>query len=46
MARGDDPTVWAVDDALWAEVALLLVVDKPRKKPGHCARRIGASSTG
>ncbi len=34
MARGDDPTVWEVDDALWAELAPLLVVEKPRKKPG------------
>ena len=34
MARGDDPTIWEVDDALWAELRPLLVVDKPRKKPG------------
>lgn len=34
MAKGDDPTIWEVDDALWAELAPLLVVDKPRKKPG------------
>ena len=31
----DDPTIWRVDDALWAELAPLLVVDKPRKKPGR-----------
>ena len=34
MARGDDPTIWEVDAALWAELRPLLVVDKPRKKPG------------
>jgi putative transposase len=34
MARGDDPTIWEVDDALWADLQPLLVVDKPRKKPG------------
>ncbi len=31
----DDPTIWRVDDALWREIAPLLVVDKPRKKPGR-----------
>ena len=31
----DDPTLWRVDDALWAELQPLLVVDKPRKKPGR-----------
>ncbi len=35
MANGDDPTIWRVDDALWAELQPLLVVDKPRKKPGR-----------
>jgi len=35
MANGDDPTIWRVDDALWAELRPLLVVDKPRKKPGR-----------
>ena len=30
----DDPTIWRVDDALWAELRPLLVVHKPRKKPG------------
>ena len=30
----DDPTIWRVDDALWAELRPLLVVRKPRKKPG------------
>ena len=34
MARGEDPTIWEVDDALWAELQPLLVVNKPRKKPG------------
>ena len=31
----DDPTIWRVDDVLWRRVAPLLVVDKPRKKPGR-----------
>ncbi len=31
----DDPTLWRVDDALWAHLAPLLVVHKPRKKPGR-----------
>jgi transposase len=35
MAQGDDPTIWRVDDALWSELRPLLVVDKPRKKPGR-----------
>jgi transposase len=34
-ARKDDPTIWRVDDVLWSRVAPLLVVDKPRKKPGR-----------
>lgn len=33
-ATTDDPTIWRVDDALWAELRPLLVVHKPRKKPG------------
>ncbi len=35
MARGEEPTIWRVDDARWAELRPLLVVDKPRKKPGR-----------
>src|SRR3712207_3441882 len=31
----DDPTIWRGDDALWGELRPLLVVDKPRKKPGR-----------
>ena len=31
----DEPTIWRVDDALWAEIAPLLVIDKARKKPGR-----------
>jgi hypothetical protein len=31
----DDPTIWREDDALWLELQPLLVVDKPRKKPGR-----------
>src|SRR6188508_2360100 len=31
----DDPTIWRVDDALWAELQPLLVVNKPRKKAGR-----------
>ena len=30
----DDPTIWRVDDVLWAELRPLLVIHKPRKKPG------------
>ena len=35
MAQRDDPTIWRVDDALWAELQPLLVITKPRKKPGR-----------
>ena len=31
----DPPTIWRVDDALWADLRPLLVVNKPRKKPGR-----------
>jgi transposase len=31
----DDPTIWEVDDALWARIAPLVASDKPRKKPGR-----------
>lgn len=31
----DDPTIWVVDDELWGRVQPLLVIDKPRKKPGR-----------
>ena len=34
----DDPTIWRVDDALWAELQPLLVIDKPRKKAGRHRR--------
>jgi transposase len=34
----DDPTIWRVDDALWALLAPILRVDKPRKKPGRPRR--------
>jgi transposase len=34
-APKDDPTIWRVDDVLWACLAPLLVVAKPRKKPGR-----------
>ena len=34
----DDPTIWRVDDVLWARLAPLLVVDKPRKKSGRPRR--------
>jgi transposase len=34
----DDPTIWRVDDALWALLAPLLTSDKPRKKPGRPRR--------
>ena len=34
----DDPTIWRVDDALWAQLEPVLRVDKPRKKPGRPRR--------
>lgn len=34
----DDPTLWQVDDALWATLAPILTIDKPRKKPGRPRR--------
>jgi len=34
----DDPTIWRVDDALWGEIAPILRIDKPRKKPGRPRR--------
>jgi len=37
-ATPDDPTIWRVDDALWALLAPVLRVDKPRKKPGRPRR--------
>ena len=35
MTQRDDPTIWRVDDALWAELQPLLHVTKVRKKPGR-----------
>src|SRR3712207_4811795 len=34
----DEPTIWYVDDELWARVQPLLVVNKARKKPGRPRR--------
>jgi len=34
----DDPTIWRVDDALWALLEPVLRVDKLRKKPGRPRR--------
>ncbi len=34
----DDPTIWRVDDALWALLAPILKSDKIRKKPGRPRR--------
>ena len=34
----DDPTIWRVDDALWAKLAPILKSDKVRKKPGRPRR--------
>ena len=37
-APKDDPTIWRVDDTLWAHLAPILTIDKPRKKPGRPRR--------
>jgi transposase len=34
----DDPTIWRVDDALWAKLEPILRSDKVRKKPGRPRR--------
>jgi transposase len=34
----DDPTIWRVDDTLWAKLEPVLRIDKPRKKPGRPRR--------
>lgn len=34
----DDPTIWRVDDALWAQLEPILRTDKVRKKPGRPRR--------
>jgi transposase len=34
----DDPTIWRVDDALWAKLRPILASDKARKKPGRPRR--------
>ena len=34
----DDPTIWRVDDALWALLAPILKSEKERKKPGRPRR--------
>lgn len=34
----DAPTIWEVDDALWARIAPLVVNEKPRKKSGRPRR--------
>ena len=34
----NDPTIWRVDDALWALIAPVLRSTKPRKKPGRPRR--------
>jgi transposase len=31
----DDPTLWEVDDTLWATIQPVLVIAKPRRKPGR-----------
>jgi len=38
VSERDDPTIWRVDDTLWAELAPVLRVAKPRKKPGRPRR--------
>ena len=42
----DDPTIWRVDDALWAKLAPVLKLDKLRKKPGRPRRDDRAISDG
>ena len=37
-AEKDDPTIWRVDDDLWALLAPILKSDKPRKKLGRPRR--------
>ena len=37
-AEKDDPTIWRVDDALWALLEPILKSEKPRKKPGRPRR--------
>jgi putative transposase len=37
-AGTDDPTIWRVDDALWALIAPVLRSARPRKKPGRPRR--------
>lgn len=34
----DDPTIWRVDDVLWAILASILASDKVRMKPGRPRR--------
>jgi len=34
----DDPTIWRVDDALWAILRPILTISKPRKKSGRPRR--------
>lgn len=34
----DDPTIWEIDDALWARIAPLVASTKPRKKLGRPRR--------
>ncbi len=34
-APQDEPTIWRVDDARWAELRPLPTSEKPRKKPGR-----------
>lgn len=38
VAEQDDPTIWRVDDTLWALLAPILAATKPRLKPGRPRR--------
>ena len=34
-SQSEPPTIWRIPDELWQRLASVLVIDKPRKKPGR-----------